>query len=175
MNDMSGRIRLMLDEEAGRAADARRGAGFCFAILDIDHFKHVNDEYGHLYGDEVLTLMSRLMVQAFRREDLLFRYGGEEFAVVLANADLEIAASVLERFRRKVEAYAFPQIGHKTVSIGFAAMGAEFGAEKVVLCADRALYYAKKNGRNQSHCYEALVAAKKLEPVAQVTGDIELF
>jgi diguanylate cyclase (GGDEF)-like protein len=158
-----------------RAADGRAGAGLCFALFDIDHFKRVNDQYGHLFGDEVLTLLARLMVQSFRHEDMLFRYGGEEFAVVLANADLGIAAAALERFRCKVEAYAFPQVGHKTVSIGFTAFGAELGVEQVVMCADKALYYAKNNGRNQTRCYETLVAEKKLEPVVQPKGDIELF
>jgi len=106
---------------------------------------------------------------------MLFRYGGEEFAVVLANADLEIAAAALERFRRKVEAYAFPQIGYKTVSIGFTAFSAERGVDQVMMCADKALYYAKNNGRNQSRCYETLVAGKQIEPVTRPRGDIELF
>jgi diguanylate cyclase (GGDEF)-like protein len=171
------RIRRVAQSSARqrRAADGRSGAGVCFALFDIDHFKRVNDEFGHLYGDEMLTLLARLMKQSFRHEDLLFRYGGEEFAVVLANASLEIAAAALERFRVKVEAYAFPQIGHKTVSIGFTALSTEHGVEQAVMCADKALYYAKNNGRNQTHCYETLVAEKKLEPVAQPKGDIELF
>jgi diguanylate cyclase (GGDEF)-like protein len=170
------RIRRVAQSTARRrAVDGRSGAGVCFALFDIDHFKRVNDEFGHLYGDEVLTLLARLMKQSFRHEDMLFRYGGEEFAVVLANADLEIAAAALERFRRKVEAYAFPQIGHKTVSIGFTAFNTEHGVEQVVMCADKALYYAKNNGRNQTRCYETLVAEKKLEPFTRPTGDIELF
>jgi len=170
------RIRRVAQSSARRrAADGGASAGACFALFDIDHFKRVNDEFGHLYGDEVLTLLARLMVQSFRHEDMLFRYGGEEFAVVLANADLEIAAAALERFRRKVEAYAFPQIGHKTVSIGFTALSTEHAVEQVVMCADKALYYAKNNGRNQTHCYETLVAEKKIEPVIQPKGDVELF
>ncbi|MGQ0510535.1 MAG: diguanylate cyclase [Betaproteobacteria bacterium] len=80
-----------------RAADGQAGLGTCFAILDVDHFKRVNDEYGHLYGDEVLTLLARIMRQSFRHEDMLFRYGGEEFAVVLASADLAVSAAVKER------------------------------------------------------------------------------
>ena len=172
------RIRRVAQRAAGRrrAEDGRLDSGVCFALFDIDHFKRVNDEFGHLYGDEVLTLLARLMTQSFRHEDLLFRYGGEEFAVVLVNADLEIAEAALERFRCKVEAYAFPQIGHKTVSIGFTAMGPERTLEQAVLCADKALYYAKNNGRNQTHCYETLVAGGKLEPVTQAKGgDVELF
>jgi len=161
--------------ERRRAADGKTAAGICFALFDVDHFKQVNDEFGHLYGDEVLTLIARLMVQSFRHEDLLFRYGGEEFAVVLANAELEIAEAALERFRRKVESYAFPQIGHKTVSIGFTAFGIGQTVENVVMCADKALYYAKKHGRNQTRCYETLIAGGELQPVAQAEGEIELF
>jgi len=158
-----------------RAADGQTSTGACFALFDIDHFKLVNDQFGHLYGDEVLTLLARLMVQSFRHDDLLFRYGGEEFAVVLADVDLEVAATVLERFRRKVAAHAFPQIGHKTVSIGFTSLSTERSVEQVVMCADKALYYAKQNGRDQAHCYETLVAGQKLEPVTQPKGEIELF
>jgi len=171
------RIRRVAQRAAARrrAADGPVAAGICFALFDIDHFKQVNDQFGHLYGDEVLTLLARLMVQSFRHEDHLFRYGGEEFAVVLANADLAIAGAALERFRRTVEAFAFPQIGHKTVSIGFTALDAGQGVERAVMCADKALYYAKNHGRNQTHCYEALVAEGKLEPVTQTKGDVELF
>ena len=171
------RIRRVAQRAEGqrRAADGRSSSAVCFALFDIDHFKQVNDQFGHLYGDEVLILMARLMVQSFRHEDLLFRYGGEEFAVVLANADLEIATAALERFRRKAEAYAFPQIGHKTVSIGFTAMGTVQGVEEVVMRADKALYYAKNNGRNQTHCYETLVAMGRLEPVTLAKGEVELF
>jgi diguanylate cyclase (GGDEF)-like protein len=158
-----------------RVADGPAGAGVCFALFDIDHFKRVNDQYGHLYGDEVLALFSRLMLQSFRHEDMLFRYGGEEFAVVLSNADLKIALAALERFRRKVEQFAFPQIGQKTVSIGFTSFSAELGVEKIMMCADKALYFAKNDGRNRTCCYETLVAERKIEPVTQPKGEIELF
>ena len=171
------RVRRMAQRaaERRRAADGQPAAGACFALIDVDHFKRVNDQYGHLYGDEVLILLARLMSRSFRHEDLLFRYGGEEFAVVLAYADVAIAMAALERFRSMVEAHAFPQIGHKTVSIGFTAMGIGQGVEEVVMRADKALYYAKHNGRNQTHCYETLVSAGKLEPVTQAKGEIELF
>ena len=158
-----------------RAADGLAAAAACFALFDVDHFKQVNDQYGHLYGDEVLTLLARLMVKSFRHEDLLFRYGGEEFAVVLANAGVDVAANTLERFRRTVETFSFPQIGHKTVSIGFTALSADCAVEQAVMCADKALYYAKNNGRNRVCCYELLVAEDRLEPVTQAKGDVELF
>ncbi len=158
-----------------RAGDDGEFRGNCFALFDIDYFKQVNDRYGHLYGDEVLLLLARLMTRSFRHEDLLFRYGGEEFAAVLINVDLESAERLLERFRRAVESYAFPRLEPKTVSIGYTALNVELGPDKVVLCADKALYYAKNNGRNQVCCYETLIAAGKLEPVTVAEGDIELF
>lgn len=158
-----------------RAGDAARAPGHCFALIDIDHFKDVNDRYGHLYGDEVLLLLARLMMHSFRHEDVLFRYGGEEFAVVLLHVDVDSAERLLERFRHAVEAYAFPRLEPKTVSIGFTALRVESGPDKVVMCADRALYYAKNHGRNKVCCYEKLVAERKLDPVAVDEGDIELF
>lgn len=158
-----------------RASDDIETRRHCFALFDIDYFKQVNDRYGHLYGDEVLLLLARLMVRSFRHEDLLFRYGGEEFAAVLVNVDLENAERMLERFRAAVAAYSFPQLEPKTVSIGFTAIVAEHGVDKIVMCADKALYYAKNHGRNQVCCYEKLIAEGKLEPVTVAEGDIELF
>lgn len=158
-----------------RTVDDTRERGNCFALFDIDHFKHINDRYGHLYGDEVLLLFARQMAQSFRSEDPMFRYGGEEFAVVLVDMDLEGAGRVLERFRSTIESYDFPQIGRVTVSIGFTANSIEAGVDKVVMCADQALYFAKNNGRNKVCCYETLVAEGKLQPVTVTPGDIELF
>lgn len=147
----------------------------CLVIFDIDHFKEVNDRYGHLYGDEVLVQVARLMSRSFRTEDLLFRYGGEEFAVVLAGIAPEVAVQVLEVFRQTIESYAFPQIGHKTVSIGVAGIPSGESVDTIINRADKAMYYAKEHGRNRVCCYETLVAEGKLTPVTVATGDIELF
>lgn len=145
------------------------------ALFDIDHFKMVNDKFGHLYGDEVLVQFSRLMSRAFRHQDMMFRYGGEEFAVVLVGATPESAVPVLESFRRTLEAYDFPQIGCKTVSIGVACIAPGESVDTIINRADKALYYVKQHGRNQVSCYETLVAQGKLAPVTVATGDIELF
>lgn len=158
-----------------RASDESEARQHCFALLDIDHFKQVNDRFGHLYGDEVLLLFARLMVRSFRHDDLLFRYGGEEFAVVLVNVSLENAERLLERFRAGVEAFSFPQLEPKTVSIGVTAMYSDRDVDEIVMRADRALYYAKNFGRNRVFCYEKLVADGKLEPLTMAQGDIELF
>ncbi|HKQ30354.1 MAG TPA: GGDEF domain-containing protein [Burkholderiales bacterium] len=160
-----------------RAADARVNevSTHCFTLLDIDHFKQVNDQFGHPYGDEVLVELARMITRSFRHDDMLFRYGGEEFAAVLVNIDLESATRVLERFRGIVEAYTFPGIGHKTVSIGYTMIDAQMDIQRIVRCADKALYYAKNHGRNRSDCYEKLVAAGELDAVASAETDIQLF
>jgi diguanylate cyclase (GGDEF)-like protein len=158
-----------------RASDESEARQHCFALLDIDNFKQVNDRFGHLYGDEVLLLFARLMVKSFRHDDLLFRYGGEEFAVVLVNVSLENAVRLLERFRAGVEAYSFPQLEPKTVSIGVTSVYSDRDVDEIVMRADKALYHAKNFGRNQVGCYEKLIAEGKLEPLTMRQGDIELF
>lgn len=144
------------------------------AILDIDHFKRINDTFGHLYGDEVLLLLSQLMRRAFRCTDMLFRFGGEEFVIVLPGLKLADVWIVLERFRQSVEMYAFPQVGQVTVSIGFVSMTDQLVPATVVGHADQALYYAKRNGRNRICSYESLVEAGEIG-ASIVGGDVELF
>ncbi|WP_126452338.1 GGDEF domain-containing protein [Sulfuriflexus mobilis] len=148
---------------------------YCFALLDIDRFKRVNDDYGHLYGDEVLILFAGMMEKVFRHEDMLFRYGGEEFAVVLNNVNIATAASILDRFRDKVAKYDFPQVGQVTVSIGFTAITRLPNTTDLIAHADKALYYSKDNGRNQVNAYEILLAQGKIAMTAQDSNDIELF
>ncbi|HLF24652.1 MAG TPA: GGDEF domain-containing protein, partial [Burkholderiales bacterium] len=143
-------------------------------VVDIDHFKNVNDRYGHLYGDEILLLFSQTMVEAFRGADLLFRVGGEEFVIVLKGVDLERALFVLERFRRTIEEKSFPQVGTITASIGASTITANDLSTSIIDRADKALYYAKSNGRNQVHAYENLVAAGKLTD-AKHDSAAELF
>ena len=147
----------------------------CLALLDIDHFKLVNDKYGHLYGDEVLVQFARIMGRAFRHQDMLFRYGGEEFAVVLVGIVAEAAVPVLDSFRRTLEAHEYPQIGCKTVSVGVADISPGESVDTIINRADKALYHAKQNGRNQVCCYETLVIQGKLAPLTVATGDIEFF
>jgi len=127
------------------------------AVMDLDRFKKINDVYGHLYGDEVLLLFSGLMKQSFRSSDLLVRYGGEEFVVVLTDTTLENCEIVLERFRTKVEDHWFPHVGHVTISTGAARIGDQALPSTVIDQADQALYYAKHTGRNRVCIYENLV------------------
>jgi len=144
------------------------------AVMDIDHFKRVNDQFGHLYGDEVLILLSRLMRRIFRQHDQLFRFGGEEFVVVLDRTSEENARRVLERFRAAVEHHHFPQIGQVTISIGFVRLDKTDVSSSLVGRADQALYFAKNNGRNQTCFYDHLVAEGQLAGDSY-SNDVQLF
>ncbi|MDH5649220.1 MAG: GGDEF domain-containing protein, partial [Gammaproteobacteria bacterium] len=148
---------------------------FCLALVDVDRFKSVNDELGHLYGDEVLVHLSQIMNRSFRYYDLVCRYGGEEFAILLRDVDLAQAMEVLERFRVTVENYHFPQVGNKTVSIGVVQVEPGEIMPAIIDKADKALYYSKTHGRNQMHAYEKLVASGELAPRESKSGDVELF
>jgi diguanylate cyclase (GGDEF)-like protein len=151
--------------------DGRKNHGRSWlAILDIDHFKKVNDNFGHLIGDEILLLFTRLMEQSFRHTDMLFRYGGEEFIVILNNTDSEGAKIALERFRLSIANYNFPQVGKITVSTGYVQVEKHYLPTSLVEYADKALYSAKDNGRDQI-VYIDLPAIDALVN----EGDIELF
>ena len=124
------------------------------AIADIDRFKVVNDTYGHLFGDEILLITARLIQECFRFDDLIFRYGGEEFIIILNNTDAEGALLALERLRKYIENYDFPTVGQVTISIGWAAVSPNVPANTIIHHADRALYHAKALGRNKTISFE---------------------
>lgn len=148
------------------------------AVLDIDHFKKVNDSYGHLFGDEVLILVSNLLRSCFGLQHQIFRFGGEEFVLLLAPMTQAQAERVLEGFRQTVEHYPFPQVGQVTISLGFAGTRRNSNTSPVQLLAqaDEALYYAKENGRNQVCQYEQLEAQGLLGSKQTITHDaVELF
>ncbi len=153
---------------------AERNAGsdqeMALAVLDIDHFKKVNDTFGHLYGDEVLIHFARLMERTFRYTDDLFRFGGEEFVVLLSNTGQRGARTALERFRRMIEDYAFPGVGNITVSIGFVDCTPGVLPTTLVDRADQALYFAKDNGRNQVVDFADIAADE-----ADESGAVQLF
>jgi diguanylate cyclase (GGDEF)-like protein len=175
-------MRLAGGDAAGERASAGSEGGLrqgrpglaCLGVIDIDHFKRVNDGFGHLIGDEVLLLNARLMRSSFRHHDLLFRFGGEEFLVLMRCHTLGDAERAFERYRAEVERYAFPQVGRITVSVGLTALGANDTPQGAFERADKAVYWVKQNGRNQVAEYGALVAGGQLE-AAERSGDVELF
>ncbi|MEI7968443.1 MAG: GGDEF domain-containing protein [Betaproteobacteria bacterium] len=156
-----------------RATDPRERTWL--AVVDIDFFKRINDRFGHLFGDEVLLLIARLMRSVFRGSDTLFRFGGEEFVVLLSLTDELGARAALERFRLAVETFPFPRVGKVTVSVGFTCAAMQDSPQAAFERADEALYYAKQNGRNRMCSYETLRREGLIAPRHLDEGEVELF
>ncbi|WP_296511018.1 GGDEF domain-containing protein [Rhodoferax sp.] len=150
-------------------------AGVWLAVLDIDHFKRVNDNFGHLIGDEVLLLLARLMRGNFRFHDQLYRFGGEEFVILMRCDCPEHAEGALERLRLRVQEYAFPQVGTITVSMGVSTLLPNDTPSSAFGRADKAVYYAKEHGRNQVCNYQTLVSEGKLVEQQADEMDVDLF
>jgi diguanylate cyclase (GGDEF)-like protein len=148
---------------------------FWLGVADIDHFKSINDRFGHLIGDEVLLLLARILRSSFRMQDRLYRFGGEEFVILLERTPKKQAEMVFERFRQAVEKFNFPQVGQATASVGFTQVQTLDSPTSAFERADQAVYFAKKNGRNQVRCFETLVEQGHLQGPQTSTGDIELF
>jgi len=149
--------------------------GYWLGVVDIDHFKRVNDGFGHLIGDEVLVLVARIMRQSFRHYDRLYRFGGEEFVILLRGGTEADAMRAFERFRTNVESYPFPQVNKVTVSVGFTEVQHKDTPSLAFSRADQGVYQAKHEGRNQVLCFESLVRSGVLETEDTHVGDVELF
>ncbi len=129
----------------------RHGSQLTVMMFDLDHFKNINDSFGHLAGDQVLRAFAGLVSGMIRREDFLARYGGEEFVMVCRSTDLPNATKLAERIRAKLEAEPIAFEGRKipvTVSIGVASAWSGCLPAEVLALADASLYEAKKGGRN---------------------------
>ena len=126
-------------------------------MLDIDHFKRINDTYGHQAGDKVIKMLAALIKRCVRETDLAGRYGGEEFAIILNDSTVNDAKAVAERIRQLAQRLVVEHEGESisfTVSLGLAQFSPDFkGAMAWLECADQALYEAKENGRNQYRIY----------------------
>lgn len=154
------------------ATSIRTGQPLALIVLDIDHFKRINDEHGHAQGDEVLKEIGRLLRKYVRRPHLACRYGGEEFAVLLPNTRLDQAGVLAERLRVLVQKISLPDIG-LTVSLGVACSDGTALIEPGALfeAADSALYQAKAEGRNCTRYYQLPVESRRtLEPLAEFGG-----
>lgn len=143
-------------------------------MIDIDHFKSVNDNYGHVCGDEILLHLSQLMKDYFVNNNLLFRFGGEEFVIILEHMPMEVAIATLQHFRHLVSEFNFPFVGNVTISLGFSQFCIDDFPPSILDQADKALYYAKQHGRNCLYNYEQLIIEGKLT-VPQENGSVELF
>jgi diguanylate cyclase (GGDEF)-like protein len=128
-----------------------------------------------LIGGEVLLLLARLIRSSFRSHDQLYRFGGEEFVVLMRCGSDVDAALAFERLRHNTEHYAFPQVGRITVSIGFTRVEPGDSPSGAFERADKAVYYAKGHGRNQVQSHAELIARGELTLDEKKDGDVELF
>lgn len=130
----------------------RHSRELCVLMFDIDHFKNINDKYGHLAGDYVLRELARVVSERIRRDEVFARYGGEEFCLLLPETSLDGAARLAENLRYRVEQHPFQFQGEPirvTISIGAAQLEEEMTSTDLITAADTKLYEAKRSGRNR--------------------------
>jgi diguanylate cyclase (GGDEF)-like protein len=138
-----------------QASAARRRSPMCVIMIDLDHFKRVNDEYGHIIGDRTLCAVSECLRATSRRADVVARYGGEEFAILCPDTDGETGLLMAERLRTAVASLGEDDLGHpgpQTISLGVAVQTAELELlpERLLDHADTAMYESKRRGRNRT-------------------------
>jgi len=155
--------------------DATKQATYWLAMIDVDHFKSVNDRFGHLYGDEVLILLAHLLKSALRNDDWVFRFGGEEFVLMVRCQGRNEAMGLLERLRKSVESQDIPQVGKVTISIGATEMTRDTFAGTLLDYADKALYFSKQNGRNRVTFFEDMITDGLAEREAAPDENLDFF
>jgi two-component system, cell cycle response regulator len=138
---------MYLAQEVSRTKRYKRELSLI--ITDIDYFKRINDTYGHLTGDTVLQEFAQIMMQQCRRSDLIARFGGEEFIILLPETPLKGGIIVAERMCQRIAAHTFQEVEHITASFGVASLITDGDGREMLRRADSALYQAKNNGRNQ--------------------------
>ncbi len=142
------KLNLLLSHEAEESY--RYGYTFSLLFLDLDHFKNINDRYGHLEGDHVLIEMTRVIREALRLSDLFGRWGGEEFIIVLPKTKVEDAYLIAEKLRHRIQDHNFGLQQSVTLSIGIVEYSPQIGMDQMIELADQAMYQAKHQGRNQT-------------------------
>ena len=150
LTGLYNRRHLLVCLDKQRAIANREGSRFVLAYIDIDEFKRINDEFGHRVGDEVLQQFSDLLQESIREIDLVSRYGGEEFVLLLTGVGIETAAIVVERIRDAVESLKFSENNlAMTISVGLTEYQAPETINDTLERADKLLYQAKQEGRNR--------------------------
>lgn len=155
LTDLNNRLKLdeYLKHEIERYQ--RKKEVFSIVMIDIDYFKKVNDTYGHVTGDFVLQEIAKIIGDNCRKIDMIGRWGGEEFLMILPDTKSEGAVAIANKLRRRIQSHQFMEIGNLTASFGVAEMKGNITAVELVSMADQALYQSKENGRNQVICYNS--------------------
>ena len=160
----------MIDNEISR--HSRYGGVFTLAILDLDSFKTYNDSYGHLSGDKLLREVGHIIKSVIRNVDHAFRYGGDEFAILLPQTNIDDALQVLERVREKIAKGLDSGDIHVTTSIGLASWPDDgISHTDIIAAADVTLYRAKRSGGNKSFCASGIPSTSQLAELAAVKGN----
>jgi two-component system chemotaxis response regulator CheY len=165
LTGLRNRLGLAADLQQVHNISARYGRSYCVAICDVDHFKRFNDIYGHLAGDQALRTVAATLAAQVRDADLVYRFGGEEFLVLLPEQSVEGGLVAVERIRARLEGLAVEhsgsELGQLTVSVGLAASAPlhRLDTSELLTQADSALYEAKRTGRNR-----VVVAAQLVTP-----------
>ena len=161
------RFERQLEREVTRTQ--RYGRPFCLLLLDIDHFKQVNDTHGHDAGDEAIRQLAKTLQAGTRGIDLAARIGGEEFAVILTETSFEVGSEVAERLRQAIKQEEIPTVGHITASFGVAEFPscAQTGRE-LQMVADAAMYEAKRQGRDRVERANGVQAESNPSPALDV-------
>jgi len=159
LTGIPGRIGLLSKLREQQALVQRGVQPCCVALMDLDNFKSVNDVYGHSAGDKVLTTFAQHIAQRLRPYDRVFRYGGEEFLIILPDTSLEEAHDIIERLRQELATLPL-EVGagvplHVTASFGIAQLDREPPVEEAIERADKALYQAKADGRDRCLAWDA--------------------
>lgn len=150
LTGLANRRRLNESLEQGIGRSHRHGRPLSVLMADIDHFKKVNDTYGHDVGDEVIRIMANCLRGGIRTNDLAARFGGEEFIVLLEECSLDDAVQLAERIRKNISEQSLPAMQHSiTASLGVAELGPDETAASLLKRVDQALYFSKEHGRNR--------------------------
>ena len=142
----------LLDREIFK--DERYNFNFSVILLDIDHFKNINDQYGHNFGDMILKSLAQIISENVRKSDSVCRWGGEEFVILCTNTTFEVAMIVAEKLRLLIDAHLFDKTCHITCSFGVATYLPEDSSDSLINKADEALYHSKAAGRNKVMAFE---------------------
>ena len=138
--------------------DKLKGKKFCLIMFDIDHFKKINDTYGHDVGDFVLKELCQVVDNKLRKGDVFARYGGEEFIIIFPNSTIQAAISIANRIRKDIESHDFKKVPQVTVSLGVIEVKDNTPQEIFLKNVDIALYKAKENGRNNVVVFEEIMS-----------------
>ncbi|MFO7729025.1 MAG: GGDEF domain-containing protein [Desulfonatronovibrio sp.] len=149
LTGINNRYKMQEIIDAELARTIRHGGSLALFFLDIDHFKFVNDTYGHQVGDDILRDFVKLVSTNIRKSDFMGRWGGEEFLVLCPETDLNQAEITANKLRQSISRHIFPVAGKVTSSFGVTVSQPEDTVEKMVARADKALYMAKESGRNR--------------------------